>query len=591
MEQREKVRGHLKKRILRNVLLVCTLAMSISTMVSIIYVQKIVRKQEIGDVQADLKRIDGRLASFVEDIKGFAKVVVADEDIQKSISAARQGSIFDGIKGREEISSKLRFYNNQHTYISASFIETESGERYSSSTSIGEDYIEERLKTEEIRRYMQEEQESIFSEPYDDIEPWNGKRCVCYRYPIWNQQRYGEKMGTLYLEIYLEHFQDMMDEENFECRNICLIGSGNRILYEKETGGMGKILGEDLSSLKEGVFKVESGYLVCETAEEAGWKICALIDHQYLWSRSGYVINFFLVSFLVTIIAVIITTSVMLEKVIRPITRLSHAMEQTRYNALVMQDIVHTRDEIEVLYQCYNDMVGKIQKGIEERIAYEKKTKEMEFDILLSQINPHYLYNVLHTIIYLAAAGKLKEVGKITNSLIFTLQETLKMGEQNIETTVKKELELTESYLDIQRYRYPDMFQVEIECEESDLDCVIPKTVIQPLVENAILHGVLPLEKEGLIHVEISHKEDSLVVVVEDNGQGIREDVLKAFENGQELRMNENDRRHIGISNIRDRIAHLYGFPFGMRIENIQAGGMRVTLEIPYVHSNNLNKI
>lgn len=271
-----------------------------------------------------------------------------------------------------------------------------------------------------------------------------------------------------------------------------------------------------------------------------------------------------------------------MEQIIRPLTVLSRRMEKTHYNKLHVQEMVHTGDEIQVLYQCYNDMVEEIQRGIDNQRLFEKRTKDMEFDIMLSQINPHYLYNVLNTVVYLSAAGKNKEVVKITNSLIFSLQETMRLGEKNIETTVEKELMLTQCYLDIQKYRYPDVFEAVIKCEENLKKCLVPKTIIQPLVENGILHGILPLEEQGVIKVSIYKKEDFLCIEVEDNGEGISAERLAAFEQGEELIYEKNGRKHIGISNVRDRISYLYGEPYGMWITRLPERGTKVTLHLPY---------
>lgn len=144
---------------------------------------------------------------------------------------------------------------------------------------------------------------------------------------------------------------------------------------------------------------------------------------------------------------------------VRPVTELSKQMERTEYGKQQPIHIVHTGDEIEILYQCFQDMMTELYKGEQERIAYEKQKRDMEYDITLSQINPHYLYNVLNTVVYLSAAGKNQDVVKIVHSLIYTLHETLKVGDGNVETTIEKELELTKCYLDIQRYRYPDFFR------------------------------------------------------------------------------------------------------------------------------------
>lgn len=575
--------GQLKRRISRNTLVVCSLAMTVSTVISYLYFQRIVQRQEIEDIQAELRQLGRQMDAAVEDVENFAKVIVADEDMQTNMNVEMGSTTFAGVKRREEISKRLRFYNGLRAYISGSFAESADGEHYSSTTSTGSDQVEAKFQTPEVETYMQN-QTGVFSKPYYGVENWdNSLQSVCYRHDIWNQYQYGEKLGTLYLEIYLSYFQDIVDQAAVRSQGIWLVGDDGRILYEKDGQEDAVSLTEqDDRYRRQGIYRVNGGYLICQEIPAADWAVCARIDNGYLWSRSGFVLTFFVLSFCLTVVVVLFTISGMLETVIRPITRLSVAMEQTRYDKLEPQEEVRTRDEIEVLYRCYNDMVGKIRRGVEERVAYEKKTKDMEFDILLSQINPHYLYNVLHTVVYLAAAGKNKDVVQITNSLLYTLQETLKLGEKNIETTVKKELELTERYLNIQRYRYPGMFRVEMVCEKQDEDCIVPKTMIQPLVENAILHGVLPSEEAGFIRVEISRREDVLSVVIEDDGQGIEQNILDAFACGEAIVLEENGRRHIGISNIRDRITYLYGEPSGMWIANKPEGGTRIRIEIPY---------
>ena len=225
-------------------------------------------------------------------------------------------------------------------------------------------------------------------------------------------------------------------------------------------------------------------------------------------------------------------------------------------------------------------MMTELYKGEQERIAYEKQKRDMEYDITLSQINPHYLYNVLNTVVYLSAAGKNQDVVKIVHSLIYTLHETLKVGDGNVETTIEKELELTKCYLDIQRYRYPDVFQVEVKCEEGLKDCLVPKTMIQPLVENAILHGILPTEASGKIWIIIQKQGEKLCVMVKDEGIGVSKEQLKRFKQGESMAENKT-RKHIGVENVCDRIHYLYGEGFGMEIQSTQGKGTTVILTLP----------
>lgn len=582
MEQQNIKTGQLKRRILKSTLFVCSFAMVISTMISYIFVQRIVRKQVLEDIQAKFRQLGRQIDVLAEDIENFAKVIVADEEIQKNMITEDGSTTFDNVKRKEEIARRLRFYNGLRTYVSGSFAESANGEHYSSSTSTGDDQVEAKFRTAEVKRYVQE-QRRIFSEPYYGVENWDDSyQSVCYRRDIWSHHQYGEKLGSLYLEIYLRSFENIIEQTVTDPHDICLMEKDGTILYQKGGQAAEDLIRQEDRGWEPGIHRVKNGYLVCQDIPTADWMICVVIDNGYLWSRSVFVLTFFVLSFCFTIAAVLFTISHMLEAITKPITKLSRAMGQTQIDKLEAQPMIRTQDEIEILYECYNNMVQEIQRGIEERMAYEKKTRDMEFDILLSQINPHYLYNVLHTVVYLAAAGKSKEVVQVTNSLLYTLQDTLKLGEKNIETTVEKELELTEHYLNIQKYRYPERFQVDMICDDQDRGCIVPKTLIQPLVENAILHGILPAERKGVIRVEVRHREEALSILIEDDGQGIRDEILAAFEQGEAIVLRKNGRRHIGISNIRDRIVYLYGAPYGMRMENRKEGGTRARVEVPY---------
>ena len=201
----------------------------------------------------------------------------------------------------------------------------------------------------------------------------------------------------------------------------------------------------------------------------------------------------------------------------------------------------------------------------------------------MSQIHPHYLYNVLNTVVYLAAAGKGQDVVTIVHALIDTLHNTLEIGGEHVETTVEKEIMLTQSYLEIQNYRYPGMVTAKITCSEELKVCRMPRIVIQPLVENAILHGILPAERAGTVWVDVEKKEGVLYVVVQDDGIGIGEDCLQRFKNGEEISSGKGSRRHIGIRNVRDRIWYLYGEEYNMEIGRREKGGTRVALRLPFV--------
>lgn len=581
MEKNAVKKRSLKQRILVQAMVILVCSMTISTVVSYIYFKQVVRNQKIAEEQTKLRQVSGQIEYMLEDIQNFARSIVVDESIQKELENKYPDTEFERIKKGDTISRRLAFYNGLRLFVGGSFLVEASGEAYGSVLSSQPDYLRKKLETEQIMEYLSHP-EWTFSNPYAGIDSWEGWTMVCYRTKIMDKYTFGAPQGTLYLEINLKHFLEQVENYGMEYDSVYLLGNDDRVLYGKnEEGRISTLLAENPDCMEEGNHRMKEGYLLCEQVEGTGWELVTLISNRYLWQQSKYVLEFFFLSFAISIFAIMFTLSRQIENITRPLTRLSRQMELTSVDKLTCQETVHTGDEIQTLYECYNEMVEEIQRGIDQKMKYEKQKREMEYDIMLSQINPHYLYNVLNTVVYLSAAGRSKDVVRVANSLIFSLQETLRLGDGSMETTVEKELELTSCYLDIQRYRYPDMFETETIYEKSVLSYKVPKTIIQPLVENALLHGILQTEGKGKIRVELKEEENSLWISVRDDGIGISDEMLNAFLEKKEIVYEKNGRRHIGISNVRDRIEYLYGDPYGMWLRKLPEGGTEAVLRLP----------
>ncbi|MDF2513228.1 MAG: ypdA 15 [Herbinix sp.] len=583
--ERELVRKkQLKWRILLNISIVLAASMIISTITGYLYFEKVVREQKISDERVNLRQLSNQITFMTEDIENIARSIIVDEVLQKTLEKKPFEDEFQRVSNKDNIIKRLIFYNSLRTYIGSSFLELKDGERYSSSTNtMEEDYLNRKFAIEEFKQYN-ERADFVYSDPYYGLDTGKIQPVICYRAKMWNIHDFGSQQGTLYMEIYLDYFLKQIRTYGKVYENVCMLGNDNRILYEQDRDGKIRKYIEGGESINaDGVYKVEGGYLICENINSTGWKLLILITNQYLWQRSSYVFEFFLISFLFSMVLIVVSTSRIMENMIQPITRLSEQMEKMDYNNLDTEEMIHTGDEIQTLYECFKKLLTEIRRDIDERILYEKHMKEMEFDIMLSQINPHYLYNVLNTVVYLAAAEKNERIVKIGTSLIYTLQETLNVGEHNIDITIEKELELTDRYITIQEYRYPGTFQVELECEDRLKQYLIPKTIIQPLVENAILHGILPLDRSGVINIIITEKDDLLYIIVKDNGIGIDDESLRRFEESETIVYEQNGRKHIGISNIRDRIRYLYGEPYGMKIQRRTSGGTKIELHLPVI--------
>ena len=220
-----------------------------------------------------------------------------------------------------------------------------------------------------------------------------------------------------------------------------------------------------------------------------------------------------------------------------------------------------------------------ITKPIEEQVKEEQKLlRKAEFDLLQSQINPHFLYNTLDAIVWSAEAGNQKQVVSMVGNLSDFFRLSLNKGKENV--LIREELQHVRSYLEIQHIRYQDILTFEINVPEEFNEYKIPKLTIQPIVENALYHGIKNKRGGGKITIYAEEKRDHFTIVVEDTGKGMDEErlrqVRKAIRNG-------TPEKNVvyGLYNVNERIRLNFGEGYGIHLESVLDKGTRVRIRLP----------
>jgi two-component system, sensor histidine kinase YesM len=238
-------------------------------------------------------------------------------------------------------------------------------------------------------------------------------------------------------------------------------------------------------------------------------------------------------------------------------------------------------DEITELGMSFNIMIGKIRELLDSKIKEQENLKKAELRALQAQINPHFLYNTLDTIVWMAESKKTDQVIEIVTALSSFFRISLSKGKDWI--TIGEEIERTRSYLTIQKMRYRDIMDYEIKVDEGVLDYTILKLILQPLVENALYHGVKNKRQGGTIIVRAKRKdENEILLEVEDNGIGFTPEKLAMIQ--EELNDDSGEIKlesGFGIGNVNKRIKLYYGKQYGLSIKSEHYAGTRVTLVIP----------
>lgn len=271
----------------------------------------------------------------------------------------------------------------------------------------------------------------------------------------------------------------------------------------------------------------------------------------------------------------------------RRVERFRLQMQKAAEGDFKLEARIGGHDEISKLYDYLNTMIHKIMQLLseiyQERIHAEQlktQQKEAEFQMLTSQINPHFLYNTLETIRMKARVNRQYEIEEIVKMLAKLLSSSIQAGGKDV--AIGAEAELAEYYLKIQQYRFGDRFDYRIYVEEGLENVQILPIILQPLAENALIHGLEEKVSGGHIDIRITKapEEKEILFVVEDNGTGISAERLAQLRADLENRRLKS--RHIGVSNVNQRIRLKYGGDYGLSLDSEEGAGTRVTLRIPF---------
>lgn len=229
------------------------------------------------------------------------------------------------------------------------------------------------------------------------------------------------------------------------------------------------------------------------------------------------------------------------------------------------------------MVRSINDLLNQVYESNEKNTKLEVAQKEIKLKMMASQINPHFLFNALESIRMKAHLNGEKEIANIVRLLGKLMRKNLEIG--SVKKTLKEEMEIVRAYLEIQKFRYEDRLNYELIVEPETERVLLPPLIIQPLVENAIIHGLECKEVDGMLRVRCSMKEDMLHVEVIDNGAGMSEE-RKQFVLST-LDAEEEEGNRIGLRNIHQRIKLTYGDDFGLHITSIPGQGTKMEFMIP----------
>ena len=293
--------------------------------------------------------------------------------------------------------------------------------------------------------------------------------------------------------------------------------------------------------------------------------------------------SFIVIIGLIVLILLILTVTMaffITSGILQPINILYDAMQKISAGNLSARADVNSQDEIEILAKGFNDMAENMQQLISKIKEDEQKMRKADLRLLQEQINPHFLYNTLDTIVWLIEGNKNDEAVNMVVTLSDFFRLVLSKGREFI--SVKEEKQHISSYLEIQEVRYRDILEYDFQIDPMLYDYQILKLTLQPLVENALYHGIKYKRARGHIHVSGRKEGELLILTVSDDGVGMDEKELMQLRREIERPCSETE-KGFGLANVNERIHMYFGMEYGMVIESVKGGGTTVTLTIPAI--------
>lgn len=356
---------------------------------------------------------------------------------------------------------------------------------------------------------------------------------------------------------------------------------GNMVYHPQQQLLYAGIKGEEtsrLAALKSGTYVEDTVIYSVQDVPDSNWRVVGVsyIDetvNESVWQMARITVG----TAVLILAAALLVGWIISHMLSRPLQQLETAMEQFEQDAdgFTFQPVAGTR-EVQELSDSFGHMVGRIQRLMTTVREEEIDLRKTELKALQAQINPHFLYNTLDSIAWMCERGKNADAVKMVHALAKLFRISISKGHELI--PIEKELQHAEAYLLIQKFRYKNQFTYHFTVDESCLHDLCNKITLQPIIENAITHGLDLLVEPGHIEIEVAADGDDVLFKVSDDGIGMPPEQVA------ELLQNEpSDRTGIGIKNVNDRLRIYFGPQYGLSIESVPDEGTTVTIRMPRV--------
>lgn len=396
----------------------------------------------------------------------------------------------------------------------------------------------------------------------------------------------GEKEGVFFIDLNYSAISVLCDQSTVGTKGYAFIldAKGNIVYHpqqqqlynELQTENISLIMDTDEDTVLTGTGNDGKLYSISRS-EKTGWTVVDCTNVKELLSKSRQAQSVYVLTAIILVIVALLFSRFMARSITLPIQKLRDSMKKVQEGDFSVSDVVvDSKNEIGSLTKSFDVMTHRIHELMEQNVHEQEEKRKSELKALQSQINPHFLYNTLDSIIWMAEGKKNEEVVLMTASLARLLRQSISNEDEVV--PIANEVEYARGYLTIQKMRYKDKLEFQIEVDSSILYIPLIKLVLQPIIENAIYHGLKYKESKGLLIVKGFMKDGNAVLQVIDDGVGMDEETLAHIYDKHKVNYHSNG---VGVYNVQKRLKLYYGEDYGITYTSELGKGTTATITIP----------
>ncbi|MFE5320030.1 sensor histidine kinase [Paenibacillus sp. NPDC056579] len=389
----------------------------------------------------------------------------------------------------------------------------------------------------------------------------------------------GKVLGVMFIEVRGKVLKEAMADLQFgQTGYTYVVDQTNSFAYHPDMTMYGKSSELELPAYTRVVKINGTDTLVIPDNLSNGWQVAGIVPIQELIADSKVIRDLTVWIALASVLVAVVMGYYVAYKIGRPLVYLSKLMKRSEAGDLTVRANIAGRNEIGQLGRSFNKMIRQIGVLIHRIAEEENEKKKAEIRALRYQINPHFLYNTLNSIRWMARLQRTDDVADAISALVPLLEGSLERNGSFVK--LGEDFDLLNKYMIIQQYRYDNKLTLTIHCPPELNDIPIPRMLLQPIVENAIFHGIAPKEEKGCIEVTVHREQDDAVIVIRDDGIGIDSAKLPHLLNGSSSTRASGMTR-IGLSHVHQTLQLYFGIGYGVEVHSEIGQGTSVRLIIP----------